>query len=64
MLAREGSLTLDAADERASYSTQVMGSWDVFQTREQVLKSFGAVFEVKDYRPGTLDLLALRKRDG
>ena len=64
MLAREGSLTLDADDERASYSTQVMGSWDVFQTREQVLKSFGAVFEVKDYRPGKLDLLALRKRDG
>ena len=63
MLAREGSLTLDATDERASYSTQLMGSWDVFQTREQVLKSFGAVFEVKDYLPGDLDLLVLRKRD-
>ncbi len=43
--------------------TQLMGSWDVFQTREQVLKSFGAVFEVKDYLPGDLDLLVLRKRD-
>ena len=45
-LLSEGSLTLDQNHPRASYSTQVLGSWDVFQTREQTRATFGAGFEI------------------
>src|SRR5262249_7002461 len=45
-LERIGALTLGAEHPRASYSSQVLGSWDVFQTREQVREAFGAGFEI------------------
>jgi SAM-dependent methyltransferase len=62
-LEREGALTLGANDEGASYSTQILPSWDVFQTREQVQESFGSVFELLHYTRSsdTLDALVLRK---
>ncbi|MGC2201977.1 MAG: tetratricopeptide repeat protein [Stellaceae bacterium] len=48
-LERDGALTLDRSHPGASYSTQVLGSWDVFQTREQVRAAFGAGFEILCY---------------
>jgi SAM-dependent methyltransferase len=48
-LRQAGELTLDAKNARASFSTQVLGSWDVFQTREQVRKTFEEVFEILCY---------------
>ncbi len=54
-LRREGHLTLTASDAKASLATQLAGSWDVFQTREQVLKAFGGVFHVLDYIPAGQD---------
>jgi SAM-dependent methyltransferase len=54
-------LTMTADDERASLSTQVIGSYDVFQTHDEVLRCFGRRFEVLDYLPGHQDLLILRK---
>ncbi len=61
-LKRTGKLTLDSNDPKASFSTKFIGSWDVFQTRNEVLKSFRRVFEVLDYIPGSQDLLILKKR--
>jgi predicted SAM-dependent methyltransferase len=61
-LARDGHLTLDAKHPRASYSTQVIGSWDIFQRRDEVRKAFGAAFDILDYGMGQgLDLLILRR---
>jgi len=60
-LKKNGQLVLDAGDDRASLSTQLIGSWDVFQTRQEVLRAFGSVFYVHDYLPGGLDLLVLQK---
>ena len=61
-LRRDGHLTLTSADLRASYSTQLGGSgWDVFQTRAEVIRVFGAVFRILDYVPGEQDLLILQK---
>lgn len=60
-LKQQGHLTLNADHPRASYSTQLIGSWDIFQTRGEILRAFGSVFEVLDYTPGVLDLLLLRK---
>ncbi len=48
-LRRTGALTLDARNPRASFSSQVLGSWDVFQTREQVRETFGEVFDILCY---------------
>lgn len=48
-LAHDGRLTLDADDPHASYSSQVLRSWDVFQTRDEVGKSFGSVFDILAY---------------
>jgi SAM-dependent methyltransferase len=48
-LGRAGALTLDAKSPRASYSSKVLGSWDVFQTREKVREAFGAAFEILCY---------------
>jgi len=67
-LAREGELTLTAADPKASLSTQTTGSWDVFQRRERVIERFGSVFDLLDYLPAVQtplgqDLLVLRKND-
>ena len=42
-LRTEGHFTLTSTDQRASLSTQVGGSgWDVFQTRSEVIRAFGA----------------------
>ena len=60
-LRQQGHLTLDADDDQASYSTQLIKSWDIFQTRSEVLKAFGTHFEVLDYIPHGLDILVLRK---
>jgi len=49
ILAREGSFELGPDHERVSLSSKETGQDDVFQTREQVLKSFGSVFNVLDY---------------
>ena len=48
-LQQTGKLTLDAKNPRASFSSQVLGSWDVFQTREQVREAFGEVFDILCY---------------
>jgi len=60
-LRKEGHLTIDSNSEKASLSTRLIGSWDVFQTRQEVLKAFGAYFIVRDYLPKPLDLLVLEK---
>lgn len=64
-LQRDGTLTLDRSHPRASYSTQVLGSWDVFQTREQIRAAFGAGFEILCYTDipavNGQDTLVLRK---
>ena len=62
-LEREGALTLGANDAGASYSTQILPSWDIFQTRAQVEKSFGSVFDLLHYTRSSdaLDALVLRK---
>jgi SAM-dependent methyltransferase len=61
-LRTDGHFTLTSADSRASYSTQVGGSgWDVFQTRAEIIRVFGAVFRILDYVPGIQDLLILQK---
>lgn len=61
-LDREGHVTLYPADPGASLSTQIIGSWDVFQSREEVLNAFGSMFHVRDYIPDVLDLLVLQKQ--
>ena len=66
-LHQAGHLTLTSSDANASLSTRVLGSgdmdeyWDVFQTRESVISSYGSVFRILDYIPGGLDLLVLQK---
>ena len=60
-LRKQGHLTIDADSPKASVSTQLIGSWDVFQTRNEVLKAFGSCFNVHDYLPRSLDLLVLEK---
>jgi SAM-dependent methyltransferase len=66
-LQREGNVTLDAKNPRASYSSQVLGSWDVFQSREEILKAFATNFELLCYEPeavggrGGQDALLLHK---
>lgn len=60
-LKTKGHFTLDSANPKASLSTQLIGSWDVFQTRKEVLRAFGSVFNVRDYLAAYLDLLVLQK---
>jgi SAM-dependent methyltransferase len=48
-LKRDGALTFDRKHPRASYSTQLLGSWDVFQTRDQVRAVFGVGFDILAY---------------
>jgi SAM-dependent methyltransferase len=48
-LERNGMLTLDPDNPRTSYSSQVLRSWDVFQTRDEVCKRFGAMFDILSY---------------
>lgn len=62
ILNEEGHLTLDARHPRSSYSTRAIGSWDVFQTREENRRMFGSRFEILEYGEGpNLDLLVLRR---
>jgi SAM-dependent methyltransferase len=46
---RDGALMLDSRHPRASYSSQLLGSWDVFQARDQVRAVFGVGFEIRRY---------------
>ena len=63
-LRSEGHVTLGSEDPGVSYATKAAGSWDVFQTREEVLRSFGSVFEVLHYSASesAQDNLVLRKQ--
>lgn len=56
-----GELTITQTDPKASLSTKVIGSWDVFMSRQEVIKRFGAHFTICDYTPGIIDTLFLRK---
>lgn len=59
----QGHLELSSKDEMASLSTRVGGSgWDVFQTRSEVVATFGDVFHLLDYLPASQDILILQKR--
>ena len=60
----KGHVTLAPEDPGVSYATKAAGSWDVFQTREEVLRSFGSVFEVLHYSASesAQDNLVLRKQ--
>lgn len=66
-LQREGNLTFDAKSPRAHYSTQVLGSWDVYQSRDEIRKAFGNNFEWLCHEreavggQGGQDALVLRK---
>ena len=62
-LKQTGALTLDSNHPQASYSTQELGSWDVFQTRERVHEAFGAVFRICGYTNVAVgqDMLILRR---
>lgn len=64
-LKQDGAVTLDANNPRASYSSKVLRSWDVFQSRAEVEKNFGAFFELLCYTEEPFangqDLLILRK---
>jgi SAM-dependent methyltransferase len=63
-LQREGNLTLDSKSAGAHYSTQVLGSWDVYQSPDDIRKAFGENFELLCYeREGVAgqDALVLRK---
>jgi SAM-dependent methyltransferase len=63
-LRSEGHVTLGPDDAGVSYATKAARSWDVFQTREEVLRSFGSVFEVLHYSASenAQDNLVLRKQ--
>jgi SAM-dependent methyltransferase len=67
-LKRDGKFTLDAKNPRASYSSQVLGSWDVFQSRDQVREVFSTGFELLCYTSQLAaagqDTLVLRKSAG
>lgn len=62
-LQQEGSFTLNSESAQASYSSQVLGSWDVFQTRDEVRAAFGVGFELLSYTAHDTgqDMLTLRK---
>ena len=49
ILTRDGSFELGPNHQRTSLSSQKTGQEDVFQTRDQVLASFGSVFDILDY---------------
>jgi SAM-dependent methyltransferase len=61
-LKREGHVQYTSADQEASLSTQVGGSgWDIYQSRSEVIRIFGAGLRLLDYLPGHQDLLILQK---
>jgi SAM-dependent methyltransferase len=61
-LEETGAFELDGKNSRSSYSTQLIGSWDVFQTEPVVRREFGRYFEIADYHenPAGLDVLVMR----
>lgn len=61
MLHKNGKFTLTSKDNLASLSTKIIESWDVFQTRVEILKVFRSYFIVEDYIPAGLDQLVLKK---
>lgn len=60
-LREQGQLALEATDSKASLSTQIIGSWDVFMKRSEVLRAFGSEFHIHDYLPRLQDVLVLQK---
>jgi SAM-dependent methyltransferase len=66
-LEQDGAVTLDAENPRASYSSRVLRSWDVFQSRAEIQKNFGAFFQLLCYTDEPFangqDLLILRKAE-
>ena len=64
LLKQGNSVTLDADNPRASYSSKVLRSWDVFQSRQEVNQVFGTVLELLRYSQEPFangqDLLILR----
>jgi SAM-dependent methyltransferase len=60
-LATEGRFELTASDPKASLSTQLIGSWDVFMTRTEFLRAFRSSFRVLDFVPTSLNLMVLQK---
>jgi SAM-dependent methyltransferase len=57
-LETEGQLTLDAENARASYSTRVLGSWDVFQSPDEVRRVFGKNLELLCYERAAADVVS------
>lgn len=61
-LETKGSFTLTSEDANATYSTRLGGSsWDIIQTRAEIIKVFGSYFQIIDYIPGVQDFLVLLK---
>lgn len=62
ILEETGEFELDGKDPRSSYSTQLIGSWDVFQTEPVVRREFGRYFEIANYQknPAGPDVLVMR----
>lgn len=62
MLEETGVFELDGKDPRSSYSTQLIGSWDVFQTEPVVRREFGRYFEIANYQKNSagLDVLVMQ----
>ena len=64
-LERGGTVTYDANSPRASYSSKILQSWDVFQNRAEVRDTFSDVFELLRYTDEPFangqDVLVLRK---
>jgi ubiquinone/menaquinone biosynthesis C-methylase UbiE len=63
-LQREGNLVLDAKSADAHYSTQVLGSWDIYQSPDEIRKAFGENLELLCYEREAVagqDALILRK---
>jgi hypothetical protein len=64
LLEKNGNLTLCSEDGNASLATKLGGSkWDIFQTRAEIIKNFGSIFQIVDYIPGGQDFLVLHKPD-
>lgn len=60
----EGTYTMDASHPRSSYSSALIGSWDVFMTPEHVRELFGQALIVVDQEPGVRSIVTLRKPSG
>jgi SAM-dependent methyltransferase len=60
-LRADRQFTLYPEDVNSSLSTKALGSWDVFQMRDQVIAAFSPVFRILDYEAGMQDVLILQK---